>query len=81
MDDRYESKEDDGLPLECRAWVAEVDQIMRRDWCIDTSDAGLDHTDLHRYWRAGELPELFVAWFAEKYDLIRFDRGGYFPFG
>lgn len=54
------------------SWIAAVDQIMRRDWCIDTRDAGLDDDELKRYWRNGDEPAEFVAWFAEKYDLIRF---------
>lgn len=53
-------------------WTAEVDRIMKRDWCIDTADAGLTDDDLTRYWRSGEEAAAFVAWFAEKYDLIRF---------
>jgi hypothetical protein len=55
------------------AWVAEVDRLMRRDWCIDTSDAGLGDDELTRYWQDGEEPAAFVAWFAEKHDLIRFE--------
>ncbi len=27
-----------------------------------------------RYWGYGETPADFVEWFAEKYDLIRFER-------
>ena len=55
------------------SWIACVDAIMRRDWCIDTADAGLDDAELARHWRDGEEPSAFVAWFAEKYDLIRFE--------
>ena len=55
------------------AWIRRVDVVMMRDWCIDTADAGLSAADLERYWRDGETPEAFVAWFAEKYDLIRFE--------
>jgi hypothetical protein len=46
---------------------------MGRDWCISINDAGLDDEDLTRHWRDGGTPEAFVAWFAEKYDLIRFE--------
>lgn len=52
-------------------WVRTVDRLMRQDWCIDTADAGLSEEDLARYWRNGDEPAAFVAWFAEKYDLIR----------
>lgn len=61
------------LPPECLAWVKEVDHIMKRDWCIDLTDAGAASEDVLRYWRFGEEPVDFVDWFAEKYDLIRFD--------
>lgn len=55
-------------------WVNAVDRHMKRDWCINTVDAGLDESDLRRYWLSGDDPATFVAWFAEKYDLIRFEH-------
>ena len=55
-------------------WTAAVDQLMRRDWCIGIKDAGIDEQQLTDHWRDGETPSAFVAWFAEKYDLIRFER-------
>ena len=55
-------------------WIQTVDRLMKRDWCIDTADAGLDEAALSRFWREGETPEAFVSWFAEKYDLIRFEH-------
>lgn len=54
-------------------WVRRADAAMKRGWCIDTADAGLSGDDLTRQWREGEGPEAFVAWFAEKHDLIRFE--------
>jgi len=54
-------------------WIKAVDRQMRRDWCISVADAGLDENDLRRYWLTGDDPAAFVAWFAEKYDLIRFE--------
>lgn len=62
------------LPRACRLWLAEVDRILRRDWCIDSADAGWDREDVLRYWGHGEPPEEFVEWLAEKYELIRFER-------
>ena len=62
------------VPPECTAWLAEVDRVMKRDWCIDSADAGWSSEDTLRYWRYGETPQAFVAWFAEKYGLIRFER-------
>lgn len=61
-------------PAECAAWLADVDRVMKRDWCIDTDDAGWSREDQLRYWRYGETAEDFVSWFAEKYGLIRFER-------
>ena len=55
-------------------WVSTVDRLLERDWCIGTADAGLSDDDLVRYWRDGDAPAEFVAWFAEKYDLIRYER-------
>ena len=55
-------------------WTAAVDQLMRRGWCIGIEDAGIDEQQLGDHWRDGETPAAFVEWFAEKYDLIRFER-------
>ena len=60
------------LPPECTAWLAEVDLVMKRDWFIDSVDAGWSWEDTLRYWRYGDSPEAFVEWFAAKYDLVRF---------
>ena len=58
-------------------WKHRVDAIMRRDFCIDTADAGLDEEDIARFYADGITPEEFVRWFGEKYDLDR--RDSYFP--
>ena len=52
---------------------------MKRDWCIGTADAGLSAQELQRYWRDGEAPDAFVAWFAEKYDLVRYEPNPFRP--
>ena len=59
--------------MEREEWVEAVNRLMLRDWCIDTEDAGLSGDELTTLWRDGERPEAFVAWFAEKHDLIRFE--------
>jgi hypothetical protein len=51
---------------------------MKRDWCIDTADAGLSEPEVIADWRGGETPGGFVNWFAEKYGLIAFSDGDYF---
>lgn len=61
------------LPRKCLVWVVAVDQILWRDWYTNSSDAGWDRDQLIRYWQYGDTPEAFVDWFADKYDLIRFD--------
>jgi len=55
-------------------WIADVDLKLRREWRISAADAGLSKEDLKRHWTAGISAADFVAWFAEKYDLIRFER-------
>ena len=64
----------DQTPPKLKAWAAQVDSIMQRDWCIGITDAGLSDDEILRYWRSGDEPAEFVAWFAEKYNLIHFDR-------
>lgn len=67
------------LPSACAAWLAEVDRVMKRDWCIDSEDAGWSVEDVLRYSSYGETPAAFVEWFAEKYGLISKNRWN--PFG
>jgi hypothetical protein len=55
-------------------WIAEVDLKLRREWCVSAADAGLSKDDLKHHWATGVSACDFVAWFAEKYDLIRFER-------
>lgn len=66
-------RSDADLPAECTEWLANVDCVMQRDWCIGSRDAGWSREDVLRYWKYGETAECFVAWFAEKYGLIRYD--------
>lgn len=56
------------------AWLAEVDRVMQRAWFLDSNGAGWSREQVLRYWRYGETPEEFVEWFAEKYELILFER-------
>ncbi len=58
-------------------WKAEVDRVLKRHYFIDLDEAGASEDDVLRYFGWGDPPELFVAWFAEKYDLDR--RDSYFP--
>ena len=54
-------------------WGQAVDRLLKRDWCIGVGDAGIDDAQLDQHWHDGATPPEFVAWFAEKYDLIRFE--------
>lgn len=60
-------------PWSERQWIAEVDRVLSRDWRISAADAGLSEEDLRRHWADEASPTDFVEWFAEKYDLIRFE--------
>ena len=60
------------FPPDCQRWLADVNEIMKRDWFIDLHDAGAGDDDIARYHSWGDDPEAFVSWFAEKYDLIDF---------
>ncbi len=58
-------------------WKRHVDALMKRDYAIDTDDAGLSDEEIARHFADGDTPEDFVSWFAEKYDLDR--RDSFFP--
>ena len=60
------------LQDECATWLSEVDDIMKRDWLIDTVGAGLSDEEITSYWRFGDTPSQFVSWFAEERNLIDF---------
>lgn len=60
------------LPPLFREWLRDVDCIMKRDWYIDTADAGVELERLLDFWRAGWSAEYYVSWFAEKYGLYDF---------
>lgn len=60
-------------------WTTAVDQLMRRDWSIGIDDAGIDEQQVAAHWRDGKTPAAFVEWFAEKYDLIRFEPSSFHP--
>ena len=62
------------VPKACATWLAEVDRLMKRDWYIDTVDAGLHDEQVMAYWKFGETPEEFVAWFADDADLYDFNN-------
>lgn len=69
-DDPSRQWEGSDLPADCLLWLQDVDRIMKRDYCIDTSDAGADSEQIIRYWKSGHTAAEFVDWFGEKYDLI-----------
>jgi hypothetical protein len=55
---------------ELTEWRTTTDAVMSRIYGINTDDAGLDDEWLRSHWNAGETPDEFVRWFAQKYDLI-----------
>lgn len=55
-------------------WILAVNQLLIRDWSLDLAEAGFDDNEIDKYWKDGLEPTAFVDWFAEKYDLIRFDK-------
>lgn len=54
-------------------WIWTVNRLLLSDWRLSVTDAGIDEDQPTRAWRDEEDPAAFVAWFAEKYDLIRFE--------
>ncbi len=54
-------------------WLAEVDRLLKRGYCIGYVDAGWSDEDIERYLRYKMAPVDFVRWYAEKYALIGFE--------
>jgi hypothetical protein len=52
------------------SWKREVDRLLVTNYCIDSSDAGIEADYLERQQSEGWLPAQFVEWFGRKYDLI-----------
>ena len=55
------------------SWLDAVNQKLKSDWFIDLADAGLSDEEALHYRDPGQTADSFVHWFAEKYDLTRFD--------
>ena len=53
-------------------WLHEANRLLQQDWSIDLHGAGFSNQDALAHAAEGETPEHFVAWIAEKYDLIKF---------
>lgn len=62
----------DCSPNKFDLWKDDVSQAMKRKYCIDIADAGLDDNQLNSF--QDMLPEEFVDWFGKKYDLIPIAR-------
>ena len=52
------------------AWKAITDSVMKKNYGIDTNDAGVEDERLRDHWSTGQTPAEFVEWFALKYDLL-----------
>ena len=50
-------------------WAAAADRLMRHNFHISLSDAGLGPDDIERYARDFTDPQEFVLWFGRKYAL------------
>jgi hypothetical protein len=50
-------------------WKRTAERLFKRDYSISLADAGIEDAQLRLHLTAGEAPEDFVNWFAEKYDL------------
>jgi hypothetical protein len=70
-------------PYTPESWLAEVNQLMLKQYCITLEDGGCSKEDELRYAQQAlegaengspicETPQEFVDWYGEKYDL---DRG------
>lgn len=68
-----EDADNNELPPAFIEWRAEVDRVMKRDWYIDTDQAGTEIERLLTHWKDGVEPERYVSWFADKYGLFDFN--------
>lgn len=54
-------------------WQYRAAEIARRDWKYSAFVYDEGEEAARRAFKAGDTPAQFVAWYAEKYDLIKFD--------
>ncbi len=64
--------------LSFEGWKREVDRLMLAEYAIDTVDAGIENDRLRGHWTDLPLPNEFVTWFAEKYDLTPLKSWGWY---
>jgi hypothetical protein len=61
-------------PLPFPKWKKAVDRASLQLWGITPEDGGWSEADLRHHFRPDLMPEEFVRWYGEKYDLRRVDN-------
>jgi hypothetical protein len=50
-------------------WIDVVSERLQRSYAITLNDAGLDESDIARFYASEPDPQFFVDWFVRKFDL------------
>lgn len=53
-------------------WRKEVERLFVASYGADWNDLCGDNAPLQAAFDAGDTPQVFVDWYADKYDLIKF---------
>ena len=60
----------DKMIVDFKTWKKQVDELFRERYRTSWTDLCGDDTVLVAAKAAGDTPDKFVEWFAEKYDLV-----------
>jgi len=59
--------------MDIQEGLAQINDLLNKRYGIDLLDVGEEAAE--KALADGEEPEAIVEWFAEKYDLVRIDKG------
>jgi hypothetical protein len=59
-------------------WKSKVNTILRRSYAVDIASVGLDDDRLKSHWCDNQTPEVFVEWYASKYQLTAVMEWGWY---
>lgn len=53
-----------------KIWSAQIDTLFRKQYCLTVTDIGFSDDMLIGHWKDGDEAQIFVDWFANKFNLV-----------